>query len=239
MAKIYFNRGKLADFEKLDIDNNTVYFIEDSNEIFLGSERFGFGKDIVVEISGKGRFVSDVLWNKQDKILTIVKGSISHKDIDTIVIQILDIFHRQLEEEFATKDEIPEIDSELSDTSTNPVQNKVVNEAIEDIRNKSRPIRYGSTEEWNSQASLIAEEGAIYVYSDYSVDSQGRNIAGIKVGDGKAYLIDMPFIDETMYEHIQDIEIHITQSERIKWNNKLNVDDDAEVVDEALVFNRN
>ena len=239
MAKIYFNRGKLSDFQKLHINNDTVYFIEDAREIFLGSERFGFGQDITVEISGKGNFVADILWNEEDKILTIIRGSISRRDISSIVSEMLEIFHRDIQDEFATKDEIPTIDSELSDTSTNPVQNKVINEALEEIRNKSRPVEYGSTAEWNSQPTLIAEKGLIYVYSDYSVDSQGRNVAGIKVGDGKAYLIDMPFVDETMYEHIQDIEIHITQSERLRWNNKLNVDDDAEVVDESLIFNRN
>jgi len=39
--------------------------------------------------------------------------------------------------------------------------------------------------------------------------------------------------------HINNPNVHVSSQEKIFWNNKLNVDDDAELVDGALIFNRN
>ena len=39
--------------------------------------------------------------------------------------------------------------------------------------------------------------------------------------------------------HINNQDVHVTLREKLFWNNKLNVDDTSEVVDTALVFNRN
>lgn len=62
-----------------------------------------------------------------------------------------------------------------------------------DIRGNSCRVLYNSTANWNRNPTLIAKKGYIYIYSDYShVDDQ--DIPGFKVGDGKAYLIDLPFI---------------------------------------------
>lgn len=76
---------------------------------------------------------------------------------------------------------------------------------------------------WNAQTSLISEENAIYVYTDYDTDSGGNVVPGIKVGDGLAYLIDMPFVDAVMQEHIQNSVIHVTQTDKDNWNNKCSV----------------
>ena len=40
-------------------------------------------------------------------------------------------------------------------------------------------------------------------------------------------------------DHINNMEIHTTLAEKTFWNNKLNVNDLAEVVDDSLIFNRN
>lgn len=82
-------------------------------------------------------------------------------------------------------------------------------------------VLYASTATWNSQPQLISRKGYIYIYSDYRQNEQGQNIAGFKVGDGSAYLIDMPFTEESLYEHIDNTVIHITQEEREFWNNKV------------------
>ena len=63
----------------------------------------------------------------------------------------------------------------------------------------SAKIYYGTTAYWNSRPYLKSIEGAIYIYSDYSHDEQGRDIPGLKVGDGNAYLIDIPFIGSSAY----------------------------------------
>lgn len=82
-------------------------------------------------------------------------------------------------------------------------------------------VLYASTATWNSQPQLISARGYIYIYSDYRKDGQGRNIASMKVGDGSAYLIDMPFTDDLLYAHTANSDIHITPQEREFWNNKV------------------
>jgi len=69
----------------------------------------------------------------------------------------------------------------------------------------------------------------VYIYSDYQViyDDVGNPtyIAGIKVGDGTSYLIDMPFITDgmtaTILAHITNTTVHLTDAEREFWNNKI------------------
>ena len=71
-----------------------------------------------------------------------------------------------------------------------------------------RPIYYDTEANWNSQVELISEEGAIYIYA-YGT---GDNIkTKMKVGDGKAYLIDIPFL----------VDQPVSCLEKELWNNKV------------------
>lgn len=86
------------------------------------------------------------------------------------------------------------------------------------------PVLYsGTVEYWNSHATLVGEKDAVYVYTDYSTDEHGNDVPGIKIGDGLSYLIDSPFLDVNCRSHMDNTEIHITQTEREFWNNKGNV----------------
>lgn len=89
-------------------------------------------------------------------------------------------------------------------------------------------IHYGTTEYWNAQPSLVGEKSHIYVYTDYAVTKNGEEsvlVPNIKIGDGNAYLIDNPFVTTSVEElidlHINDTTRHITEEERILWNNKV------------------
>lgn len=86
-------------------------------------------------------------------------------------------------------------------------------------------VLYDTTANWNAKPQLISKKGYIYIYSDYKKDGQGNDIAGMKVGNGNAYLIDLEFTDEFVLsmldEHIRDNIRHITQAEREFWNNKV------------------
>lgn len=82
-------------------------------------------------------------------------------------------------------------------------------------------VLYATTATWNSQPSLKAKEGYIYIYADYRQNDEGQNIPSMKIGDGNAYLIDMPFADQLLYDHLRDEIRHITQEERKFWNNKV------------------
>ena len=139
--------------------------------------------------------------------------------------QGLKYYHDKIKDEFAPKDHTHPIDSELSDTSTNPLENKAIHEAIaravEKLELRTPEIKVGTKAEWDAQNTLIGAKNTIYIYTDYQKDENNKNLAGIKVGDGAAYLIDAPFIDSIYFDHVQDTDIHITAEERNKWNDKV------------------
>lgn len=97
-------------------------------------------------------------------------------------------------------------------------------------------ILYATTATWNSKPTLMSERGYMYVYSDWKQNDQQQNIAGFKFGDGLAYLIDLPFVDDPLWTHIANDVIHITQSEREFWNNKVSI---QAVQDGNLIFTIN
>lgn len=90
-------------------------------------------------------------------------------------------------------------------------------------------MRFATTEEWNSQREMIAERNVVYVYTDHETTTDGKPVPGFKVGDGLAYLIDLPFNDDISMGHIQDDTVHVSSADREFWNNKvtayLNVSD--------------
>ena len=98
-----------------------------------------------------------------------------------------------------------------------------------------------TTEEWDLQITYIPKRGDIIIYSDYG-NLNGQNVPGIKIGDGLAYVVDLPFVGESdwlefreIFEaHINNQIVHITQEERTSWDNKLN----CELNNETLIFNR-
>lgn len=92
-----------------------------------------------------------------------------------------------------------------------------------------------TTSEWNSTPSLVSQAGTIYIYTDYYNDGQGHSVPAFKVGDGLAYLIDLPFVDVNMQEHMNNGDIHITPQEREFWNNKVRTDT-TQIHNENLIF---
>lgn len=132
-----------------------------------------------------------------------------------------------------------DVESELDENSTNPVQNKtitvVINQLIQQIGHIPK-IYFDTKENWASQTSLVSEKDAIYVYTNNHTDSQGNLCASAKIGDGMAYVVDLPFTDQGIWEHIYDTAIHITDAERIFWNNKVRCYYSEVTEDENLVF---
>lgn len=113
--------------------------------------------------------------------------------------------------------------SKLDDYPTNELLGTVINaiDTVKADRSEVPTIVFGTSQDFNSQTNLIGANNAIYIYTDYQQDSEGNDIAGIKIGDGNAFLIDKPFIDTIMMEHINDTVRHITAQERLNWNNKV------------------
>lgn len=101
-----------------------------------------------------------------------------------------------------------------------------------------------TTANWNRYPKFIPLAGEVIVYSDRSSYEQDGNIVyvpGIKIGDGHAYLIDLPFVggsDVTplltrLDDHEQNSLVHVSSADREKWDNKLNYS----VIGDALIFN--
>ena len=139
------------------------------------------------------------------------------------------------------------------ETDYNRLANKPQINGVELVGNKTSQDLYlvseNTTVGWNENPLYLPKRGEICVYTDHTMitDDLGNTFAypGIKIGDGNAYLIDLPFAgDDIRYEILQQLRahtsntaIHITQAEREFWNKKLNYEyDDAE---ETLILNRN
>lgn len=116
-------------------------------------------------------------------------------------------------------------------------------------------LKRDTTANWNAARGFVPMAGEIIIYTDYSSYQKEVNgriktilIPGIKIGDGGAYVQDLPFVDEDLrdilMDHINNMDLHVTLGEKIFWNNKINVDDayeavHDELIDEMLVLNRN
>ena len=96
----------------------------------------------------------------------------------------------------------------------------------------------GTKTEWNERIDFVPKAGQIVLYTDY----YGDDMPAIKIGDGLAYLIDLPVVGggivqqvmDSLRSHIADSTVHVTDAEKTFWNNKLNL----EISGEDLILNR-
>lgn len=94
---------------------------------------------------------------------------------------------------------------------------------------------------WDNMISYIPKRGTIIVYTDYYVFEE-KEYPAFKVGDGSAYLIDLPVVGnpiadelfQIIEDHIHNTSIHVSQHDREFWDNKLNVN----INEETLELNR-
>lgn len=116
-------------------------------------------------------------------------------------------------------------------------------------------LKRDTTENWNNAQGFIPRQGEVIIYTDYKKTTRiiGNeevevDVPGIKIGTGNAYVQDLPFADDelrnTLMVHIEDMDLHTTLQEKLFWSNKVNIDDQYEIVqdeleDETLIFNRN
>lgn len=81
---------------------------------------------------------------------------------------------------------------------------------------KSQVVLRATTERWNERPDLVSKKDVFYVYTDWLPIGEKDGVItysqGLKIGDGKAYLIDLPFIG--------DIGVTITSEDIDRWDNK-------------------
>ena len=94
--------------------------------------------------------------------------------------------------------------------------------------------------EWQARLDYIPNRGNILIYTDKETLNDNTTVPGIKIGDGLAYGIDLPFVGDDIAEdllsHINNTTVHITAAERTKWNNKINCEDSVSA--ETLILTR-
>ena len=110
-----------------------------------------------------------------------------------------------------------------------------------------RIISENTTAGWEQNYNYIPKRGEIIIYTDHDryVDDKGNTIVSpdIKIGDGQVPVIDLPFVNEAfksritqaLESHIFNTEIHVSEQDRTRWDNKLNYTTDGEM----LILNRN
>ena len=116
-------------------------------------------------------------------------------------------------------------------------------------------LKRDTTEHWNNAQGFIPLQGEVIVYTDHekTIRVIGNkevevDVPGIKIGTGNSYIQDLPFVDDELRNklmvHIDDMDMHTTLQEKLFWNNKVNIDDEYDIMqeeleDETLIFNRN
>ena len=90
-------------------------------------------------------------------------------------------------------------------------------------------IQIKTTQEWRDETpKTVSQEGVFYIFVE--TDSEDKfTSTRVKIGDGKAYVVDLPFIDQNRLE--------ITQNQIDHWNHKLDLATEV-INDEKLVFTR-
>lgn len=123
-------------------------------------------------------------------------------------------------------------------------------QSLASILSSKQEIMYGTRAEWEADPSFVPNRGQIVVWKDKDTivsNDVSTTVPGIKIGDGNAYNVDLPFagddivfrLTETMRQMIAEhaaLSTHITAQERETWNNKVAIQD---VENETLVFTTN
>lgn len=133
----------------------------------------------------------------------------------------------------------------LAEAEDDP-EHRLVTDAEKEVWNSKADVSIGTTEYWNNRIGYIPDAGKIIIYTDYrteNVNGNIINIPGIKIGSGNGFVQDLAFVGDDVRDdllaHIRNTDVHVTVEDKDRWNNKLNVTDSHEVVNENLIFNRN
>ena len=138
--------------------------------------------------------------------------------------------NQKIEPYFGIITETKVLDNDYSLLENKPSINSIVLDGALTARHLGLSnVYYDTKENWDIQRSIIAEAEAIYIYTNYQYIDDGNGnltpVAGIKIGDGTSYLIDIPFVSEAtsnlILNHISDTSIHTTPLEKEFWNNKV------------------
>ena len=111
------------------------------------------------------------------------------------------------------------------------------------ITSSQIPVESNTKSYWTSQISYVPAKGTIIIYEDYATNSDNENVPNFKVGDGNAFVVDLPFVADDLREafqtHVNDTTIHVTPQEKSSWNDKVRCYIDGNISYENLIFTTN
>lgn len=97
-------------------------------------------------------------------------------------------------------------------------------------------IRVNTTAAWSEQIDYAPPVGQLIIYTDGNV-VDGVNYPKFKVGDGNAYVVDLPFtegeFEAALTQHLEDSTMHLSTTDRKKLENSVVLTLEGE----NLVFN--
>ncbi len=73
--EVLFGFGVSTDFVGIMKEPNKLYFLQDTQEIYLGGVRYAFGEDTIIQISGSGDTVANASYDATTKTLVLTLGN--------------------------------------------------------------------------------------------------------------------------------------------------------------------
>lgn len=148
---------------------------------------------------------------------------------------------------------IPNISDEEIEKIWNDVQYLVENEAylsqvglktytgkIKEAMDNKTSMSEGTVDYWKEHKLYTPKRNEVVIYLDaggIDTDTQ-KPIPKIKIGDGLAYVSDLPFVDEDLTKqiksHVENEDIHVSTEDRLNWDSKV----DCKLEDDNLIFFR-
>lgn len=104
-------------------------------------------------------------------------------------------------------------------------------------------VLYGTSAMWRANPTFVPYMGQVVVWADKGTGLHPEDL-GIKIGDGLAYNLDLPFVgdaalarlSELISVHVNDTSAHVSGEDRSRWDHKVTTDD--EVDQENLIITR-
>lgn len=102
-------------------------------------------------------------------------------------------------------------------------------------------IEMNTTETWDKMTEYIPPAKTLIVYSDHTILEDGTVIPGVKIADGLAYVVDLPFVTSTPItpEAKEEIEQETATLIMTQVTSGINVEIPEEATDGVLILYSN
>lgn len=86
-TNVLFSRGSSVSFSGISKDPNTLYFLTDTHEMYLGGDKYAVGQDTQIIVTGVGDTVANAKYEAATKTLTLTLGEADQAESITEAIQ--------------------------------------------------------------------------------------------------------------------------------------------------------